>query len=234
MVSSGKEMSVCIIPARGGSKRIPGKNIKDFCGFPVISNAINAAITCGCFERVIVSTDSIDIAEVAKKFGAEVPFIRPENLSDDFAGTIPVVQHAIGYLFDSGIEPEYTCCIYPVTPLLKSNHLLDSFNLFKESGFEFCMPVAEYRSPIQRAYKITDNCLSMINADKFKVRTQDLEKSFYDVGQFYWGMTSSFINFRGSFSGVTLPYIVKPYDFIDVDTIEDWHMAEILYKNRKF
>lgn len=233
MVLAGKGVSVCIIPARGGSKRIPRKNFKNFCGKPVISYAIEAAMKSGCFDRVIVSTDCEEIAEVARSYGASTPFKRPVELSDDHTGTIPVVQHALNFISKKeGIEIKKVCCIYPVTPLLTAVHLTDSLEQYMASGSKFCMPVAAYQSPIQRAYSIKNDKLEMVNPDKFLVRTQDLDKCYYDAGQFYWGSFDDFMSFQGSFSGNAHPYIVKPYEFIDIDNIEDWEMAEFIFEKR--
>ncbi len=157
-------MNIAIIPARGGSKRIPKKNIKDFLGKPIIAYSIETALSSQCFDKVIVSTDDKDIAEVAREYGAEVPFIRPVELSDDFTGTNDVVKHALNWLLEQGFEVEYACCIYATVPFLKSKYLEDGFEKLQSSGKSFVFSLTSFASPIQRAMKIQDNEISMFDS----------------------------------------------------------------------
>ncbi|MEO5327916.1 MAG: pseudaminic acid cytidylyltransferase [Magnetococcus sp. THC-1_WYH] len=222
-------MKVAIIPARGGSKRIPRKNIKQFAGQPMIAYAIRAAVGCGLFNKVIVSTDDIEIAEIAKGYGAEVPFMRPVELADDNTPTVPVVAHAIRTLQQQGVSLEYACCIYPGVPFIQTSDLIAAFELLKTCGAGYCYPVTEFPSVIQRALRrFPDGKIQPINPQYEWTRTQDLESAFYDAGQFYWGKVSSWLDGLGlqsHGSGLLIPQ----WRVVDIDTPEDWHRAELLH-----
>jgi N-acylneuraminate cytidylyltransferase len=224
-------MNICIIPARGGSKRIPRKNIKEFNGKPIIYYSIEAALKSGCFDKVIVSTDDNEISEIAKKYGANVPFVRPSELSSDYAGTIPVIKHAIEWMEDKYESIEDVCCLYATAPFVQSKVISTSYQQFKASKSSYCFSVTSFPFPIQRAIQITeDNKISMFYPNYFNTRSQDLEESYHDAGQFYWGKAQAFKDELMLFSEVATPYILPRYLVQDIDTEEDWTRAEIMYK----
>lgn len=220
-------MNLAIIPARGGSKRIPGKNIKEFCGKPIIAYSIEAAIKSQCFDKIIVSTDDEEIARVAKKFGAEVPFMRPKELSDDFTGTRDVINHAINQM--SGID--YVCCIYATAPLVQSNDLKKSFEMLKTDSVQFVVPVTKYEFPIQRSVQLNkDGRLLPMFPDQMKMRSQDLVEAYHDAGQFYWGKKDAFLSGNSVFGQDSIPLIIPKSRVQDIDSLEDWERAESMYK----
>lgn len=224
-------MNIAIIPARGGSKRIPRKNIKLFCGKPMIGWSIDAAIASGCFSRIIVSTDDLEIANVAESFGAEVPFMRPKELADDHAGTIPVVAHAVNWLKMAGEFPRQVCCIYATAPFLKADDLRVGERVLQESKCDYAFSVTSYGFPIQRAIRITDNSrVEMFYPERFETRSQDLEEAFHDAGQFYWGSAAAWIAGGAIFSRRAAPVILPRYRVQDIDTQEDWDRAEWMFR----
>ncbi|MCO7570715.1 pseudaminic acid cytidylyltransferase [Pseudomonas chlororaphis] len=224
-------MNLAIIPARGGSKRISRKNIKNFCGKPMIAWSIEAALHSGCFDQVIVSTDDAEIAEVAVQHGASVPFMRPAELSDDHTGTTPVVRHAIEWLKLHGSEPEYVCCLYATAPLIDSQDILKGLNALEKEGGDYAFSVTSYAFPIQRAIRINeDGRVDMFNPEHFTVRSQDLEHAYHDAGQFYWGTSAAWLENRVIFGRRSLPIILPRHRVQDIDTLEDWEMAEYLFK----
>jgi N-acylneuraminate cytidylyltransferase len=224
-------LCVAVIPARGGSKRIPGKNIRDFLGKPAISYPIAAARNSQLFSRVIVSTDSPKIAEIAISLGAEVPFLRPARLADDHCGTLPVFQHALDALEscqDNKID--YACCIYPTAVLLAERHLIDSFHRLTASPeHSYCFTVCKYTHPIQRALRIDHSGqLAPVTPEHTERRTQDLEPRYFDVGQFYWARRAAVSAGIPLFSSASLPYMLRWSEFVDVDNAEDWARAEAI------
>lgn len=226
-------MRVAIIPARAGSKRIPGKNIKDFFGKPMIAYAIETAIKSELFDRIIVSTDDQKISDIAVQHGAESPFKRPQDLSNDYAGTKEVIQHCLKFLEGHNQSPDEVCCIYPCTPLLKAEDLKAAYALFKSSDQGFCFPVLEFPSSIMRALQMHDDgTLQPLFPENTLKRTQDTPAAFYDAGQFYWGSKSSWMN-KSSIHGNAIGYLMKRLQVIDIDTIEDWKTAELLYKTMR-
>lgn len=226
-------MNVAVIPARGGSKRIPRKNIKNFCGKPMIAWSIEAALKSGCFDSVIVSTDDEEIASVAQHYGAEVPFFRPPSLSDDHTPTIPVVQHAVNFLQGAGADVRYVCCLYATAPFVSSEDLLQGFNLIKEDTCDYVFSVTSYAFPIQRAIRVNEaGRVEMFQPDQFNTRSQDLEEAFHDAGQFYWGKTSSWQEGKKIFSPESKPLILPRYRVQDIDTVEDWVRAEAMFKSQ--
>lgn len=227
-------MKVAIIPARGGSKRIPKKNIKLFCGKPMIAWPIEAALNSECFDKVIVSTDSNDIAEVAKTYGAEVPFIRPAELADDFTGTIPVTKHAIEWLESQGESVDEVMCIYPTSPFVQPRIILEAYKQWQASDASYCFTATNYAAPIQRAFKLTDNKRAeMFSPELFNERSQDLEEAYHDAGQFYWGKPAAFKNLEPVISDDSSPYILPRYLVQDIDTPDDWILAELMYQGLK-
>ena len=224
-------MNVCIIPARGGSKRIPRKNIKEFNGKPLIAYSIEAALKSGCFDRVVVSTDDNEIANTAKSFGAEVPFLRPANLSNHTAGTLEVIKHAIEHLEQLGEQFESACCLYATAPFIQAETIALAHEQLKSSKAEYCFPVTSFASPIQRAFKITkQNRIEMFYPKYYKRRSQDLEEAYHDAGQFYWGKAEVFKQMKPLYTKFSSPYILPRYLVLDIDTMEDWKHAEFMYQ----
>lgn len=227
-------MNVAIIPARGGSKRIPRKNIREFCGKPMIAWSIEAALESGCFDRVIVSTDDETIAEVARQFGAETPFSRPAALSDDFTGTLPVIRHAVEWLIQSGIAINYACCLYATAPFVSAESIREGHRKLLESGCNFALTVTSFAFPIQRALKINEGGrLEMFHPEEFATRSQDLEEAWHDAGQFYWGTVGAWLQERVIFSPDSVAVPVSRFRAQDIDTPEDWETAEYLFQALK-
>lgn len=221
-------MNICIIPARGGSQRIPRKNVKPFLGRPMMAWPIEAARDSGVFDRIIVSTDDDEIAEVARDAGAEVPFKRPEKLSDNHTGTAAVIAHAISWLTEAGDAPEAVCCIYPTAVFVEARHLSEAKALL--DGVDFVVPVLSYPHPVQRSLEIRDGALVMTDPANASVRTQDLEPRYHDAGQFYWGRTDAWLSGRPVFGPTTAPYVLSRDGFEDIDTPEDWSRAELMFR----
>jgi pseudaminic acid cytidylyltransferase len=223
-------MNVAIIPARGGSKRIPRKNIKPFHGKPMISYAIEAALKSGLFEHVLVSTEDHEIAEIAKNHGAQVPFMRPSNLADDYTPTAPVIAHAIFACQRLGWDIDYACCIYAGVPFICVEDIKSAFSLLQANNAKFSFPITEFPSAIQRALRrFPDGRLAPIQPEYELSRTQDLEKAYYDAGQFYWGSAKTWRDNMGAHSnGIGL--VIPSWRVVDIDTPEDWERAELLFK----
>lgn len=223
-------MRLAVIPARGGSKRIPRKNIKTFAGKPMIAWSIEAALQSGCFDRVIVSTDDAEIAAVARAYGADVPFMRPAELSDDHTGTIPVIAHAVKWMASHGDAPTEVCCIYATAPFLLPADLQRGLDTLRSSGAEYSFSVTSYAFPIQRAVRITKaNRVEMFNPAQFNVRSQDLEEAWHDAGQFYWGNASAWLSGRPVFSSDAAPVVLPRHRVQDIDTVEDWERAALMF-----
>ena len=224
-------MKLAIIPARGGSKRIPRKNIKPFCGKPMIAWSIEAALESGCFDRIIVSTDDEEIAEVARQYGAEVPFLRPLELSDDHTGTIPVIRHAIETINSQGRAVEQACCLYATAPFIRAEDLRRGLEILQGSGGDYAFSVTSYAFPIQRAIRLTpEGRVEMFNPEHFSTRSQDLEEAYHDAGQFYWGRADAWLQGKMIFSPASLPVMLPRHRVQDIDTPEDWVRAEWLFK----
>lgn len=224
-------MKLAVIPARGGSKRIPRKNIKPFCGKPMIAWSIEAAQQSGCFDRVIVSTDDAEIAEVARQCGAAVPFIRPAELSDDHTGTIPVIRHAIEWVNAQGGVVEQACCLYATAPFVSADDIRRGLSILTEAECDYAFSVTSYAFPIQRAIRVTDSGrVEMFNASHFNTRSQDLEEAWHDAGQFYWGRADAWLQGRMIFSPASAPVRLPRHRVQDIDTPEDWVRAEWLFK----
>ncbi|MCD8543319.1 MAG: pseudaminic acid cytidylyltransferase [Sulfurospirillum cavolei] len=223
-------MNIAIIPARGGSKRIPRKNIKDFCGKPLIAYSIEAALQSRLFEKIIVSTDDEAIAAVAKRYGAEVPFLRPRELSDDFTGTGAVVEHALHTLRGRGETYDFACTIYATAPLLEPRYLIEGFERLKESDAVYAFSVTSMPFPIWRTFKITEakRC-EMFWKENFLARSQDLEEAYQDAGQFYWHNLHKSAH-DVMFGRESIPIVLPRHLVQDIDTLEDWTRAELLYR----
>jgi N-acylneuraminate cytidylyltransferase len=226
-------MKIAVIPARGGSKRIPQKNIKIFCGKPIIAWSIEAAKQSKCFDRVIVSTDDERIASIARQYGAEVPFIRPSKLSDDYTETSAVVSHAIEKLKELKKPIDLVCCIYATAPFIRPNDLKDSLvKLQKLQSVDYCFSVTNYSFPIQRSIRITkDDRCEMLQPSMFNSRSQDLEAAYHDAGQFYWGRVEAWSQKKPLFSLHSTPYILPHYRVQDIDTLDDWKRAELIMES---
>jgi N-acylneuraminate cytidylyltransferase len=223
-------MNICIIPARGGSKRIPRKNIKSFCGQPMICYSIKAAIESGVFDHIIVSTDDIEIADVARKCGAEVPFMRPKKLANDHTQTRPVVIHAIEMIEKIIGKVDNVCCMYATAPLVQSEDIKLALGVLSEQDCSFVFTVTSFAYPIQRALRVLENGrVDMFDSSFFNKRSQDLEEAYHDAGQFYWGKAKAFKDNILTFSQKSVPFILPRYRVQDIDTKEDWKEAEMKY-----
>ena len=224
-------MNICVIPARGGSKRIFKKNIKIFCGKPIICWSIEIAKASKCFDKIIVSTDDKKIATLAKKYGAEVPFVRPKSLSDDYTPTIPVVSHAISWLVKNHNQPLYVCCIYPTAPFIKLGDLRNGLKILKKTKLNYVFPVTNFAYPILRSFKIDkNNKIKMFFPKYYQFRSQDVHEAFHDAGQFYWGKTDAWLKNKKLFSKNSFPMPIQRSRVLDIDTIEDWKIAEKMFK----
>ena len=218
-------MSICLIPARGGSKRIPRKNIRDFCGKPMIAWPIRAAIDSGCFERIVVSTDDDEIGEAAEACGAEAPFRRGAELADDHTPTAPVIADAIARLGVSDHTP--VCCLYATSPFVSVADLRAGQELLEETGAPFVLSVTTYAFPIQRALRRdASGRVEMFDPAQMLTRSQDLEEAWHDAGQFYWGQAASWTSGRGIFDPGAQGLPLPRHRVQDIDTPEDWQRAE--------
>jgi len=222
-------MKLAVVPARGGSKRIPRKNLKLFCGKPMLAWSIANAQRSGCFDRIIVSTDDAEIAAVARECGAEVPFLRPAELSDDHTGTIPVIRHATDacLLTDSDL----VCCIYATAPFTQAHDLRRGLELMHTTDADYAFSVTSYAFPIQRAVRITAaGRVEMFDPEQFQTRSQDLEEAYHDAGQFYWGRAAAWRAQRPIFARGSVPVMLPRHRVQDIDTLEDWVRAEWLFR----
>jgi len=223
-------MNLCVIPARGGSKRIPKKNIKLFLGKPIIAWSIKLAIASNCFDKIIVSTDDKEIANIAKSYGAEVPFVRPKMLSGDYAATAPVISHAIKWQIKNDKKPDYVCCLYATAPFIELSDIIRGLKIIKSKKINYVFPATNFAYPVQRSFKIKKNKkLEMFYPKYYKSRSQDLKEAFHDAGQFYWGETNSWLKNKPIIGINSLPLLIPRIRVIDIDTIEDWKIAERLF-----
>jgi pseudaminic acid cytidylyltransferase len=223
--------NICIIPARGGSKRIPRKNIKEFLGKPIISYSIKAAIDSGLFDEVMVSTDDLEIANIAKKYGAKVPFMRSATNSDDFATTIEVVNEVVKFYKSSNKFFNYVCCIYPTAPFVTEQKLDKTLGLIKNSDLDTVLPVIRYSFPIQRAMRVFQkDLIRMVQPNYINTRSQDLEPTYHDAGQFYWLKTNEALLKNKLWTDKTGFIEVNELEAQDIDTETDWKIAELKYQ----
>ena len=224
-------MKIAVIPARGGSKRIPRKNVLPFCGLPMIAYSIRAALQTGCFDKVVVSTDDAEISEISVAEGAEVPFQRPPELSDDLTPTLPVIQHAIGWVEENVGEVEFACCLYATAPFVLPEYLTEGLQALQaDPSADFAFSVTSFPFPIQRALKLRDDGrIDMFWPEHEYSRSQDLPEAYHDAGQFYWGRAASFHNASGFFSARSIPVILPRHRVQDIDTPEDWRRAEAMF-----
>jgi pseudaminic acid cytidylyltransferase len=224
-------MNVAIIPARGGSKRIPKKNIKNFLGKPIIAYSIEAAVNSNLFDKVIVSTDSSEIADIAVKYGAEVPFIRSKKLSNDLTPTAPVLENAVNLLESFGYKIEYFCCIYPTAPFVRAEYLRKGYNFLRDKGCSAVFSITTFDFTIYRAVRLSDDGKVRMVYPKYKTtRSQDLTEAYHDAGQFYWFDKERFMKKPTLLPDDCYPIILPRNLTQDIDTMEDWHIAESMYK----
>ena len=222
-------MNIAIIPARGGSKRIPRKNIKEFYGKPMIAWSIEAAKASRLFDRIIVSTDDFEVAEVARRWGAEVPFMRPAELANDYAGTTEVIGHATQWVLDHWAELEAVCCIYATAPFLQSTDLKIGLEALQSGDWDFSFTVTDFAAPIFRSFKQSvDGGIEMFFPEYFSMRSQDLPAALHDAGQFYWGRPNAWLTGKRIFDPRSKPVFVPRWRVQDIDTQDDWVRAEML------
>lgn len=224
---------IAIITARGGSKRIPKKNIKEFCGKPIIAYSIQAAIESGLFEEVMVSTDSEEIAEIARKYGAKVPFMRSEATSNDYADTTDVLNEVIDEYCKIGRTFDSFCCIYPTAPFVTADKLNKSYELLSNNDVYNVVPMVPFSFPPQRGMIIKGKYIKPAYPEHINKRSQDLDVIFHDCGQFYWCKTAAFLENSDILSNHTIPFIVPETEVQDIDNQSDWELAELKYKFMK-
>jgi pseudaminic acid cytidylyltransferase len=224
-------MKIALIPARGGSKRIPGKNIKSFCGKPIIAYSVEAARCAGVFDRIIVSTDSKEIAAVANEYGAETPFMRPAEIADDFATTAEVVMHGLEWLRQNDGVVQSVCCLYATAPFVSGEYIRKGYELLVARKVSSVFPVASYPCSIFRGLQIAeDGHLQMIWPEHELTRSNDLAEAYHDAGQFYWLDAQAFLETSQIYGQDALPLIFPRYMVQDIDTPEDWQLAELMYE----
>ncbi|MBP3603426.1 MAG: pseudaminic acid cytidylyltransferase [Lachnospiraceae bacterium] len=221
---------VAIITARGGSKRIPRKNVKEFLGKPILLYSIEAALESGMFDEVMVSTEDAEIAQLAEKAGAKVPFFRSENTAGDYATTTDVIEEVLAAYKDRGMEFEYACCIYPTAPFVTADCLCEAMTTLEISGADSLIPVVRFSFPPQRAVIINDGKMQFKWPENMFARSQDLEPFYHDCGQFYCIKTESFLREKKLFMSDTLAYERPESEVQDIDTMEDWKLAELKYR----
>lgn len=228
-------MNIAIIPARGGSKRIPRKNIRDFCGKPLIAYSITAAKDCGLFDHIIVSTDDAQIRDIANAYGAETPFVRPAELADDHATTVPVIKQATLWVQDHIGKVDNVCCIYATAPFIQANALRHAYDLLIQKAVTgYVFSATTFPFPIQRAFKVKPTGLvEMFEPKNYMTRSQDLEEAYQDAGQFYWGSANAYISEKIFFSTDSMAYVLPRHMVQDIDTLEDWKRAELMYEALK-
>jgi pseudaminic acid cytidylyltransferase len=223
-------MIIAVIPARGGSKRIPRKNIRPFAGKPIITYSILAARECQLFDHVVVSTDDPEIGAVARDCGAETPFMRPPELSDDHTGTDPVTAHALSWFASHGQDAKFACCIYATAPLIRVDDLRRGYEALIRTGRNFAFSVTTYASAIQRALRLLPNGgVEPLFPRSANSRSQDLEEAYHDAAQFYWGRAAAFRSGLPMFSADSVAIVLPRYRVVDIDTPEDWKQAELIY-----
>lgn len=222
-------MKLAVIPARGGSKRIPRKNIRLFSGKPMIEWSITAARESLCFDEIIVSTDDEEIAEVSRTCGAKVPFVRPAKLADDQTGTIPVIRHSIEWFREQGQDPSVVCCVYATAPFIRPADIRRGLKILEEKDATYAFATTRFAFPIQRAIRVrSSGNMEMFFPDQFNSRSQDLEEAFHDAGQFYWGRAHAWLSEEVFFSPESAAVMLPRYRVQDIDTEEDWKRAELM------
>lgn len=223
-------MKIAIIPARGGSKRIPRKNIRNFLGKPIIAYAIETLLKSNLFDEVMVSTDDVEIAEISKQYGANVPFFRSEENSTDLAITFNVLEEVFTFYEKQNKVFEYACCVYPCTPLIKSTRLIECYYKLINTNFDCVFPLVQYTTPIQRAFKMQNEKIVMFNEENKNVSSQELEPAFFDAGQFYWFKTEPIRKYKTVLTPNTGSIVIDEFEAQDIDNEIDWKLAELKYK----
>lgn len=224
-------MNVAIVPARGGSRRIPKKNIRSFCGRPIIEYTIEAALKSTSVDMVFVSTDDSTIEEIGKEMGAQSIGLRSRDLSDDQSGTTDVIRYEISRLFEIGLEPEFIAEIYPTAPFLKGSTIDAAFRtLLQSSDTYFAFTATYFSYPVQRGFFVESGVCTPLFENEFNRRSQDLERVYHDAGQLYWGSTDSWLTRNFRFDKNALPVVISPTEAWDIDTEEDWYIAEAMYR----
>lgn len=222
-------MNVAVIPARGGSKRIPRKNIREFCGRPMIAYPIDCALSSGLFERVIVSTDDDEIADVARRCGAEVPFVRPAELADDLTGTVAVIAHAVRWLKASGAAPSAVCCIYATTPFIRADDLRRGLEILQAGQWRYVFSATSYAAPVLRAFvRLEGGAVRMLFPERLNSRSQDLPEVLHDAAQFYWGRTQAWLEEAPILAEGSTVVELPRWRVQDIDTEDDWIRAELV------
>ncbi len=221
---------LAVIPARGGSKRIPRKNVREFCGKPMIAWSIEAALGSGIFGQVLVSTDDEEIAEVARSFGAEVPFLRPVELADDFTGTTAVVSHAANWLSEQDRCADQICCIYATAPFLQAEDLTHGLSLLKSGDWQYVFSATDFAAPVFRAFQSGPKGLEMLFPQHEMTRSQDLPEALHDAAQFYWGTKQAWLDQRSMLSAGSTVVRIPRWRVQDIDTPEDWVRAEAMMR----
>lgn len=223
--------NIAVIPARGGSKRIPRKNIRSFLGKPMIAYSIEAALKTGLFHRVIVSTDDNEIAEIAQTYGAETPFVRPKELSCDYSGTMEVIQHTINWLLKNDEKIDEVCCIYATAPFVQQKEIKQGFEILKSSSWQYVFSATRFDSPVFRGFKRrTDQGIEMLFPEHYQDRSQDLPEIWHDAGQFYWGKLNAWLEGLAVFEPWSTMIELPRWRVQDIDTIDDWQRAEIIHQ----
>lgn len=222
-------MTLGVIPARGGSKRIPRKNIRPFGGLPMIAHSIRAAQASGIFDRIIVSTDDPEIADVARAHGADVPFVRPAELSNDHAATIPVIAHAAQWAVDAGLNPAAVCCVYATAPFVRPEDLRAAYQLLQSGDWAYTFAATSFAFPIFRAFRAEGDGIEMFFPEHFSTRSQDLPEALHDAGQFYWGRPEAWLQGLRIFAPHSTTVRLPRWRVQDIDTLEDWTRAEVLW-----
>lgn len=223
-------MNIAIIPARGGSKRIPKKNIKNFFGHPIISYSIKSALESKLFDEVMVSTDDVQIADIAREYGATVPFMRNKETSGDYATTADVILEVLGVYQKRGKKPDNVCCLYPTAPFVTAQKLHDAMEMFLKSAADALVPVVPFSYPPQRGLILVGNQLKMKWPENINARSQDLEPLYHDCGQFYILKSKALREERKIFMNNTIPFVVSELEMQDIDNEDDWEIAEIKYQ----
>lgn len=224
-------MNIAIIPARGGSKRIPRKNIRGFCGKPLIAYSIDAAKQSGLFDHIIVSTDDDEIRAIANSYGAETPFVRPAELANDHATTVPVIKHAVDWAQKNLGPVDNACCIYATAPFIQASALVNAYRVLKDKNVQgYVFTSTTFPFPIQRAFRVKeDGFVEMFEPKNYNTRSQDLPEAFQDAGQFYWGSAAAYMSEKIFFSTDSMAYVLPRHMVQDIDTLEDWKRAELMY-----
>lgn len=222
--------NLCIIPARGGSKRIPRKNIRPFLGKPIIAYSIEAALNSGLFDEVMVSTDDAEIAEIALKYGAKVPFMRTEKTSNDYATTFDVIEEVLIKYKDTNKHYDVVCCIYACAPFVTSNKLTESHKILETNNYDSVFPVIPFGFPIQRSLKFEEDKIKFFYPEFSLARSQDLEKSYHDAGQFYWMQTNKCLEQKKILTENSGSIIISEMEGQDIDNEVDWKLAELKYE----